>query len=58
MASRQAGFWDVEHRLRQLSAQGVPLEKLRTTVDFEIFRVGLEAAMLTRPETLADLPGR
>ena len=37
MAGRQAGFWDIEHRLRELSAQGDPLEKLAATVDFEIF---------------------
>jgi hypothetical protein len=35
-AGRQAGFWDVEHRLRQLSARGAPLEKRAATVDFEI----------------------
>jgi len=34
----QRGFWDVEDRLKQLSAQGDPLEKLSGTVDFEIFR--------------------
>ena len=36
MAGRQAGFWDVEHRLGQLSERGDPLEKLAATVDFEI----------------------
>ena len=34
MVGRQAGFWDVEHRLRQLSERGDPLEKLAATVDF------------------------
>ena len=38
MAGRQPGFWDVEERLRELSAQGDPLEKLAATVDFEMFR--------------------
>jgi hypothetical protein len=40
MAGRQAGFWDLEHRLRQLSERGDPLEKLAATVHFEIFRAG------------------
>ena len=35
----QAGFWDIEHRLAELSAEGDPLETLSATVDFEIFRV-------------------
>ena len=30
----QRGFWDVEHRLQELSKQGDPLEKLSRTVDF------------------------
>jgi IS5 family transposase len=42
---RQPGFWDVEQRLRELSRQGDPLEKLAATVDFEIFRSDLEAAL-------------
>ena len=45
MMGRQPGFWDVEERLRELSAQGDPLEKLATTVDFEIFRADLVAAL-------------
>lgn len=35
---RQAGFWSVEERLKELSAQGDPLEKLQEIVDFELFR--------------------
>ena len=31
MSEGQAGFWDVEERLRELSAQGDPLEKLAAT---------------------------
>ena len=34
----QSGFWDVEDRLKELSAEGDPLEKLAATVDFEMFR--------------------
>ncbi len=32
MAGRQSGFWDVQERLRELSAQGDPLEKVAATV--------------------------
>lgn len=41
----QRGFWDVEDRLRELSAEGDPLEKLSRTVDFEIFRPVLDKAL-------------
>ena len=34
----QWGFWLVEERLAELSAQGDPLETLTATVDFEMFR--------------------
>jgi IS5 family transposase len=42
---RQAGFWSVEDRLRELSAQGDPLEKLLEIVDFELFRPVLDEAL-------------
>ncbi len=38
----QRGFWNVEDRLKELSAEGDPLEKLSATVDFEMFRLLLE----------------
>jgi transposase, IS5 family len=38
MMAGQKGFWDVEERLAELSAEGDPLEKLSETVNFEIFR--------------------
>jgi transposase len=41
----QAGFWSVEDRLRELSAQGDPLEQLQEIVDFELFRPVLVRAM-------------
>jgi IS5 family transposase len=41
---RQAGFWSVEERLKELSAQGDPLEKLQEIVDFELFRPVLDEA--------------
>jgi transposase, IS5 family len=57
MAGRQAGFWDVEHRLRELSAQGDPLEKLAATVEFEIFRADLAAALGPRDPAKGGRPG-
>lgn len=48
MSSGQPGFWDVQERLRELSAQGDPLEKLSATVDFELFRAELTAALGVR----------
>lgn len=56
MAGRQAGFWDVEHRLRQLSERGDPLEKLASTVDFEIFRAALVAAQGRRDRSKGGRP--
>jgi transposase, IS5 family len=56
MAGRQPGFWDIEHRLRELSAQGDPLEKLAATVDLEIFRDGLEIALGARDRSKGGRP--
>ena len=41
----QSGFWDVEDRLKELSAEGDPLQKLAATVDFEMFRPVLRKAL-------------
>ena len=57
MSGRQAGFWDVEDRLRELSAQGDPLEKLSATVDFEIFRSDLVVALGPRDPSKGGRPG-
>ena len=43
--AKQAGFWSVEERLRELSEQGDPLEKLVAIVDFELFRPVLGEAL-------------
>lgn len=43
--SGQGGFWDFEDRLRELSAEGDPLERLSATVDFEQFRPVLAKAL-------------
>ena len=42
---KQPGFWSVEDRLRELSEQGDPLEKLTEIVDFELFRPVLAEAL-------------
>ena len=41
----QPGFWSIDDRLRELSAQGDPLEKLLEIVDFELFRSVLDEAL-------------
>jgi transposase, IS5 family len=41
----QAGFFDVDERLKQLSAKGDNLERLNAVVDFELFRADLERAV-------------
>ena len=43
----QPGFFDVEDRLKQLSAKGDALERLSAVVDFELFRADLERAVAT-----------
>ncbi len=42
---RQAGLFDIEERLRELSAKGDDLERINALVDFEAFRAELERAM-------------
>jgi hypothetical protein len=43
----QAGFFDIEERLQELSAKGdeLELERLNSVVDFELFRADLERAV-------------
>src|SRR5579864_2764944 len=41
----QAGFFDVEERLKELSAKGDALERLTAVVDFGLFRADLERAV-------------
>ena len=41
----QAGFFDVDARLKELSAKGDALERLSAVVDFELFRGALERAV-------------
>ncbi len=42
---RQPGFFDVEDRLRELSAKGDDPERIAALVDFERFRLDLERAV-------------
>ena len=42
---KQAGFWSVEERLREVSARGDRLEKLLKIVDFELFQAVLSEAL-------------
>jgi IS5 family transposase len=53
----QRGFWDVEERLKELSAEGDPLEKLDATVDFEIFRPVLGKALRRGDASKGGRPG-
>ncbi|MBR0678300.1 transposase, partial [Roseomonas alkaliterrae] len=46
----------MEQRLRELSAQGDPLEKLAATVDFEIFRAELAAGLGARDRAKGGRP--
>ena len=41
----EAGFFDVEERLKELSAKGDDLERLNAIVDFEAFRADLAKAV-------------
>src|ERR1700758_2155801 len=45
MAGRMAGFFDIDERLRELSAKGDDPERIKSLVNFEIFRSDLEAAV-------------
>ncbi|MDP2732365.1 MAG: hypothetical protein Q8O63_04545 [Hoeflea sp.] len=46
----QRGFWDVEDRLKELSAEGDPHERLSATVDFKMFRpLLLKVSYVERP---------
>src|ERR671917_682870 len=41
----QAGFFDVDDRLKELSAKGDHLERLNAIIEFELFRADLEHAV-------------
>jgi len=41
----EPGFFDVDERLKELSAKGDDLERMKAIVDFEMFRADLERAV-------------
>ena len=41
----QAGFFDADERLKELSSKGDDLERLNAVVDFELFRPDLARAV-------------
>jgi IS5 family transposase len=45
MAKGSPGFFDMDERLKELSAKGDDLERLNALIDFEMFRCELEAAV-------------
>ena len=45
MARGMPGFFDIDERLKDLSAKGDDLERIKALVDFEMFRPDLEAAV-------------
>jgi hypothetical protein len=51
------GFWDVEDRLKELSAEGDPLERQGGTVDFELFRPVLVEALGCSDPSKGGRPG-
>lgn len=54
---RQAGFWDFEHSLEVLSAEGDPLEQIERTVTFEHFRPALNKALRRSAPSKGGRPG-
>jgi len=46
----QTGFFDIDERLRELSAKGDELERLNALVDFEVFRGDLKRAYRARTD--------
>jgi len=53
---RQPGFFDVEERLRELSAKGDDLERIAALVDFAMFHAELEQAVLRADGTKGGRP--
>jgi IS5 family transposase len=45
---RQAGFFDVEERLRELSAKGDDLERIAALVDFALLRPAVGSGLPRR----------
>jgi IS5 family transposase len=56
MASGMPGFFDIDERLKDLSAKGDDLERLKAVVDFEMFRTALEAAVSRKDRAKGGRP--
>jgi transposase, IS5 family len=54
----QLGFYDLDSRLKALSAKGDPLEALEALVPFESFRADIEAVARLAPEERKSNAGR
>jgi transposase len=54
----QLGFYDLDKRLKALSAKGDPLEALNALVPFESFRAEIEAVVRLAPEARKSNAGR
>ena len=52
----QPGFFDIDDRLKRLSALGDQLETFRSAVDFELFRPELNAALSYTDRTVGGRP--
>ncbi len=53
---KQPGFFDLSDRYAALSAAGDPLERLSAAVDFEVFRVPLNAVLRRGPRNRGGRP--
>ncbi|MGH8428991.1 MAG: transposase, partial [Solimonas sp.] len=54
----QLGFYDLDKRLKAISAKGDPLEALNALVPFESFRAEIEAVVRLAPEQRKSNAGR
>ena len=52
----QPGFFDVDERLKELSAKGDALERLSAVVDFDLFRPDLERAVVRSDRSRGGRP--
>src|SRR5580765_7224264 len=57
MKVRSAGFFDFDERLKALSAKGDDLERIKTLVDFELFRSELENSVPRSDGAKGGRPG-
>ena len=53
---RNAGVFDIDERLKELSTKGDDLERLKAVVDFEMFRPAVEAAVSRKDRAKGGRP--